>query len=273
MKSLHTILLSFLLFAGTFIEVYGHQRNEVFHLIEKEPQLIDLIHKADPSLLYCKDELEIAKKVMTIVHQIITSPYGYTWYTNVDHNSVSPQKYYEKVIRNYEPILCGGKNTFLANILNEYFNIDAFVINFGILSTPMTHVVTVIPIKNTNNFVLFDSHYGCFYTDKKGKFLDLESIFCGSKFYLNFLDFDKIYILDSSINIHPSVLDKITNGMAICIGNISETRSLFLRPSDGLMRTENNFLQTYKECSWRDTCLLQFLATGKLFGINPPQMI
>lgn len=252
-------------------------KTHAFDLMSQEPSLIHLIHRFDPTLTACKFPLDIATKLLPLICKITIFPFplenqSYKL-TEVDHNLVTAQTYYESVIRKYEAIRCGGANTFFTKTLNEYFGVPAFTINMGTLSTPHTHVITIIPVKkdSKHNFYLFDSHFGCYFTDFLGNWLDLESIFAGTPFILKTIRYEKRVIVDF---LNEEIKKKLSIIRGHLIRKTQDTRLLY-----GFSPQENFYSyysltekHQFHSCSWRETCVLQYLDFGELLGLANPSI-
>jgi hypothetical protein len=189
-------------------------------------------------------------------------------YNYLDHNQLSTQEYYEQVIRLYQPVICGGINTFFFKILDEYFNVDAFIINMGTQSNNQTHVATVICLNN--RFYLFDAYYGCYFTDYSGHYLDLESIFKGVPFLLKRPEKMKFFLVDISNDTVKQAMDQHPESDYDVIAQLS----MELQICQMNERVINSYLCIDENIdtgsNWKMTYCLKYLHFGSLLGLYSP---
>lgn len=267
MKKIRTVLFIALctFFLGTASSVLGFNGNypieggvviNAFDLMAEEPELINLIYRVDPYLRVCKDPLEIAKRLLPIVSDLtITTGGNFENVTKIDHHQNTAQEYYRRVIRKYKMVRCGGRNTFLSKILNEYFDVPAFNLNMGEVDGPHTHVVAIVPIRNYfgNRYFLFDAHFGGYFTDLAGNLLDLESIFQGKEFILKYISFrQKIYV--DPCQYFPGKPYELSFERPL-----NDAIEIYSFVADEANKTRN---YSYENCSWRDTLILHYLDMG-----------
>lgn len=230
------------------LRVHSEDRTHLFKTMESEENLKTFLFTVSPELQNLSDPLEVARELIPIFCHLCLDCHSTKDpnYTKKDHNALSAQEYYFQCLRNYEGMLCGGRNTFFGKVLNELFDIEAFSINMGIPNTRFTHVAVIVPIIHNDQilYYFFDAYYGCYYTDLEGQFLDLNAIFQGAPFRLQILNYEQFYgkgfederIFNLEREVHGTLHGKVKSF-------------------------------PFEQCSWRETLPLMYLDMGEVINL------
>ena len=91
---------------------------------------------------------------------------------------ISFNRFFLKALDKKRGVLCGGSSYFLAHLLN-CFEFEAVAVNFGVVETPATHVMTVVKLnydENPSFLLLVDGFVGWEFVKENNKFVDFKKL-------------------------------------------------------------------------------------------------
>lgn len=139
------------------------------------------ILKQYPNTLEIKDPLKKSLVLLKWTVNAVNLDWGWKGKTNL---KLTADEIYNNHFKKDKGFVCGGMAVFFEKVLGELGVPEAFTINIGITGKGATHVTVVVPVKHKNSlkFFIFDPLTGGYYINKKGDFVDIESILAGKPF-------------------------------------------------------------------------------------------